>query len=245
MKQVKWIFLSLITALSVSSCFIDIDDEPGDSGCLRGQGAIITEELQLNRIDAIDLKLPATVYLRQGDEQRVIVEGQPNIIDYLERTVKGGLWELETDRCISEMEDLRIFITVPEVTAVSISGSGQIVGESMLTVDDLDIGISGSGDISLQFMADDVHTSISGSGNLRLDGEADEIVFQLSGSGDLQAFGLKARKGKVNISGSGDAEVHITEELSIVISGSGDVLYHGSPSLNVSISGSGEVVDAN
>lgn len=245
MKQVKWIVLSIITAFSVSSCFIDIDDEPGDSGCLRGQGAIITEDLELNRIDAIDLKLPATVYLRQGDEQRVTVEGQPNIIDYLERTVKGGLWEVEVDRCIRDMEDLRIFITVPEVEAVLISGSGQVIGENMLTADDLDIGISGSGDISLQLTADDVQTSISGSGNLRLDGEADEIVFRVSGSGDLRAFGLKARKGEVNISGSGDAEVHVTEELSVTITGSGDVLYHGSPSLNVSISGSGEVVDAN
>jgi len=81
MRQFKWMLFTLITAVSVSSCFIDIDDDDDPSGgCLNGQGPIVTEDLTLNRIDAIDLKLPATVYLRQGEEQSVVVEGQSNIV---------------------------------------------------------------------------------------------------------------------------------------------------------------------
>lgn len=236
---------SLITVFSVSSCFIDIDDDGTDSTCLRGSGPIVSEEMELNRIDGINLKLPGTVYLRQGDVQKVVVEGQSNIVDYLERTVKGGMWEIEVDRCVRNMEELRIFITLPQIATVRISGSGKVIGETMLVADDIDLGISGSGDISLALMADDINSGISGSGNLILEGEADEIRFLVSGSGDLQAFKLKARKGEVEISGSGDVEVYATEQLDILITGSGDVLYHGNPSLNVAISGSGEVVDAN
>ncbi len=245
MRQFKWMLLTLITAFSVSSCFIDIDDDDSPGGCLNGQGPIVTEDLDLNRIDAIDLKLPATVYLRQGEEQRVVVEGQSNIVDFMERTVKGGLWEIEVDRCVRNMEELRIYITLPEITAVKISGSGKILSENSLLTDDLDVDISGSGDISLGVVADDINTTVSGSGNVVLKGETDEIRFFVSGSGDLRAFDLKARKGEVEIGGSGDVEVYVTEQLNVRISGSGDVLYHGNPSLNVSISGSGEVVDAN
>ena len=245
MRQFKWMLLSLITAFSVSSCFIDIDEDGPGGACLRGSGPIVTEELELNRIGGIGLKLPRTVYLRQGDEQKVVVEGQSNVIDFLERTVKGGLWEIEIDQCVSNMEDLRIFITLPEITTVNISGSGKVVSENMFVADDIDIGIAGSGDISLALNADDVNSAITGSGNLVLEGRADEIRFRVSGSGDLRAFEMEARKGQVDISGSGDVEVYATEQLDIAISGSGDVLYHGKPSLNVSISGSGEVVDAN
>jgi hypothetical protein len=245
MRPFKWILGFLLTAFSVSSCFIDINDEPFDGGCLRGQGAIISEDMSLNRIDAIDLQLPAKVYLRQGSEQQVVVEGQANVIDNLERTVRGGLWKIGTERCIRDMEELRIFITVPEVAAIKLSSSGQIFSENELVADDLDLEISGSGNINLSLMADDIETSIPGSGNLRLMGAADELGFDLTGSGSLQAFDLEARKGDLNIEGSGDAEVHVTEELNVSISGSGDVFYHGKPSLNVAITGSGEVIDAN
>lgn len=245
MKPLKLIFLSLVTAFSVSSCFIDIDDDPFDGGCLRGQGGILTEDMSLNRIDAIDLQVPAKVYIRQGSEQRVMIEGQANIIDNLERTVRGGLWVIESERCIREMEELRIFITVPEVAFLKLSGSGQILSENELVTDDLELIISGSGDINLSLMADDIETLVTGSGNLRLTGLADELSFDLTGSGSLLAFDLETRKGEVNIEGSGDAEVHVTEELNVDISGSGDVFYHGSPSLNVAITGSGEVIDAN
>jgi len=163
----------------------------------------------------------------------------------MERTVKGGVWEIEVDRCIRNMEEMRIFITLPEITEVKISGSGKIISENMLKADDLEVGISGSGDITLGVLADDINTSISGSGNVVLEGEADEIRFLVSGSGDLRAFDLMARKAEVEISGSGDVEVYVTEQLNVSITGSGDVLYHGNPSLNVSISGAGEVVDAN
>jgi len=247
MKSLKWIYLlSIASAFTLSGCFIDIDEDGfGDSTCLRGSGPVISEELTLNRIDAIDLKLPGTVYLRQGEEQKVVVEAQANIIDYLERTVKGGQWDIEVDRCVRDMEEVRIFITVPELVGITISGAGKVITENEIVGDDIDVGIPGSGSISLVCDADDLNVEITGSGSLSLEGLADEIRYRVSGSGDLKAFKLRARKGEVNISGSGDVEVFVTEELNVFITGSGDVLYQGNPSLNVSISGSGEVIDAN
>ncbi len=246
MKMSKWIFFALISSLTLSGCFIDINDDGGIDGCIRGEGPIISEELDLNRIDAIDLQLPAKVYIRQGPEQRVEVEAQGNIIDYLEHTVRGGYWEITIDeRCVRNMEDMRIFLTLPEITALKISGSGEIISENTLKTDDLDLSIAGSGNISLDVEADDIDADISGSGNLRLGGLADEISFTVTGSGDLQAFDLMARKGDIHIDGSGDVEIYVSEELSVSITGSGDVLYKGGASLNVSVSGSGGVIDAN
>lgn len=247
MKSLKWVYLfSMAMSFTFSGCFIDLTEEDfGDTGCLRGSGPIVSEELTLNRIDAVDLKLPGTVYLRQGPEQKVVVEAQSNIIDYLERTVKGGQWDIEVERCIRDMEEVRIFITVPELVGIRISSSGKVITENQIVGDDIDIGIIGEGDISLACDADDLTVVIEGSGSLALEGLADEIRYRVSGSGDLKAFKLLARKGDVNISGSGDVEVYVTEELNVDITGSGDVLYQGNPSLNVSISGTGEVIDAN
>lgn len=45
----------------------------------------------------------------------------------------------------------------------------------------------------------------------------------------------------VNISGSGDARLRVSEALDVTITGSGDVEYHGDPQVNSNISGSGKV----
>ena len=55
----------------------------------------------------------------------------------------------------------------------------------------------------------------------------------------------QTRVADITISGSGSAEVNVSEQLDIKISGSGDVYYRGNPSINIDISGSGDVKDAN
>jgi hypothetical protein len=234
-----------MATLGLSGCFIESDDDLDARGCIRAQGDVISEEFNLNRIDAIDLKISGRVYLRQGNEQRVRVEGPSAAVDYLNRRVRGGLWEIEFERCLRNVDDLRIYITIPDLTRVKISGSGKVVGENLFTVDDVDLVISGSGDITLNLDADDIFAEITGSGNINLSGVADEVVLRLSGSGNLRAFDLKARKGQVNITGSGDVEVDIAEDLIVIITGSGNVYYHGTPRLDVKINGSGRVINAN
>ena len=55
----------------------------------------------------------------------------------------------------------------------------------------------------------------------------------------------KLEKADVTISGSGDAEVTVSDDLDVKITGSGDVYYKGNPDLDVNITGSGEVINAN
>ncbi len=243
MRTLKSIFPGLLLAFSLSSCILDIGDNLGN--CVRADGPVRSEILELGRIEGIDLAIPATVFLTQGPEQIVEIEAQEEVIDQLETAVRGGIWEIEYDRCVSNESSIRIYITIPEITSLQISGSGEIISQNELLVDDLDIGIKGSGDVDLALVADDIDANISGSGSMRFEGSADALNINIAGSGDFKCYNLEARKVRVKISGSGDAELWVTEELDVDISGSGDVFYKGSPSLNVSISGSGGVVDAN
>ncbi len=243
MRTLKWIFPGLVMAFSLSSCILDIDDNLG--GCIRAEGPVTSEMLELGRIEGIDLAIPATVFLTQGAEQSVEIEAQEEVIDQLETSVRGGIWDIEYDRCVKNESSIRIYITLPELTSLKISGSGEIISQNKLVVDDLEVEIPGSGDIDLVLEADDIEARISGSGSIRFEGIADALDINIPGSGDLKCYNLEARKASVKISGSGDAELWVTEDLDVDISGSGDVFYKGSPSLNVSVSGSGGVVDAN
>lgn len=241
---IKNYLILILAALFVGSCGVADDD--GLFSCVKGEGNVITQEIILPDFKGVRLETSACVYITQGSEFEVIVKGQKNIIDELERDVKDDRWDIEFDDCVRDHEDLIIYITMPEIDYLAISGSGKIYGENTFDVENLDLNISGSGDMDIAVdNANDMESKISGSGKITLEGNTEKAILKISGSGDYRAFDLQTNKTYVDISGSGDAEVWVLDFLEIDISGSGDVYYKGSPDLDIDISGSGRVVDAN
>jgi len=229
---------------SLSSCIVDFNGD-GDLRCERGRGPVANEVFVLDDFDGIALEIPASVYLTQGTEFEVEVEGYQNLIDILDFRIRNGVLEIDFDDCVRNVDDFRIYITMPEVRYLSIAGSGEIISENVLVCDDLDLNISGSGNINLEIDADDVELNISGSGDVFLEGKADNFELNISGSGDVRAFRLDASDVDVDIAGSGDADIVANVSLRVRIAGSGSVRYRGNPDLDVRISGSGEVINAN
>ena len=84
-----------------------------------------------------------------------------------------------------------------------------------------------------------------GSGNISIAGTASSLSIRNEGSGNISSFDFPVENCSVDIEGSGNAEVHCSDNLNLSIEGSGNVLYKGNPSINTSISGSGSVIDAN
>lgn len=249
MKTFKKFLIALIGAavlVYTPGCFIDIDDDDNPFGCIDANGSIVSEELNLGSFHSVELRVAGKVYIRQGTQQEVIVEAPRDLIRELELDVRNGLWEIETDRCVRyNNSDFTVYITIPDIRSLRVSGSGDIISENTLRTGDLDLSVSGSGRIDAAVEADDIDANISGSGSILLEGTADFLDFLISGSGDFKCFDLLATSAFILISGSGDAEVNLSDSLDVKISGSGDVFYKGNPSVNTQISGSGRVINAN
>jgi Putative auto-transporter adhesin, head GIN domain len=73
-------------------------------------------------------------------------------------------------------------------------------------------------------------------------GQVRRLRSQIDGSGNLDLGALQVEAGKVEISGSGSAQVDPDRRLDADIDGSGEVDYLGHPTVSESISGSGRVV---
>jgi hypothetical protein len=235
MKTVFFCFLCM-TGLLLTGCFDEVFN------CKEGNGNIVTRDLDVKGFDGVKLRISADVTITQGEEFRVEVEGEENIIRELELDVRKGVWDIEFDRCVRRHRQLDIFITMPDIRELGISGSGSITGTNVITFQDIDLSISGSGRMDLALDGRSVDSYISGSGNMYLEGIIDDFDHNTSGSGDVKAFDLETRKADINISGSGDVEITVTEYLDVKISGSGDVFYRGNPEVDAKISGSGRVV---
>ena len=244
MKNLKFLFAILsFSTIILSGCFDDDNRNP--FGCLDADGPISTSTLSMADFTGVKLAMDAHVILTQGDEQSVVVEGKSDIIDELDLDIHNGVWTIKTDRCVRNVDELTFFITIPILREASVTGSGDIRSDNLFVENDVEFNISGSGEIDMAIEADDLDLNISGSGKIKLEGFADEIDASISGSGDIRAFNLPVRVCDINIAGSGDAEVTVSEILDVNIAGSGDVYFKGSPILDVSITGSGDVIDAN
>ena len=234
----------LILSVSFTSCFKDF-------WCVTGEGEIVTTELDLENFTGINTLGSFDVIITQGEAQLVEARGHENIIERLKTHVSGKTWDiqLEPEFCYTDYE-LTIYITVPKIEEISITGSGDVVVNDFSNQESLEINISGSGDVELNDFLGcetlDIH--ISGSGDIDGKGEFDQLELldiDISGSGEIDAFKAPTEVCIIGISGSGNCRVNVEKRLDIEISGSGNIYYKGNPYITTNITGSGDIIDSN
>jgi hypothetical protein len=218
-----------------------------DGGPIKGSGPVVVEDFDLPDVTSISLSIDADVEITYGETQEIIIEGQQNIINNIEKYVDSdGFWRISYYRSVKNHEGITIYITTPVMDYITISGSGSAETTNQFPdLGDVLLKISGSGHIEFDAKADIIEGDISGSGSIHLSGSAFEQRIGISGSGSVHAFDLITQETYIVISGSGNAEVYVEEILEVNISGSGNVYYKGNPEIDANISGSGGIINSN
>lgn len=138
-----------------------------------------------------------------------------------------------------------IFTNSTTLAKLNVSGSVKAHLKGKLETEDLDIIISGSGNITIDDLtSNSLEAKLSGSGKFDVAGTTSLLNSSISGSGKFDATNLKADSVYCSVSGSGNFNVQAEEYLNVRITGSGKVNYNGNPDIDRSISGSGKVVKA-
>jgi len=236
------LLLLLFPLLILSGC----DNEPWSPN-VRGTGPTESEVRTLRDFSRVELKIDAQVILTQGAQREVRIEAQRNILDILETEISGDQLEIEYGRYdVRSHDPVKVYITVPSLTEVEVSGSGKIQSASLWTATSFRTHVSGSGEISMNFAkVDGLRTNVSGSGEVRLSGTGQNHNATISGSGKIYAYELETQDTYASISGSGKTYVAAARTLDVDLSGSGSVYYRGNPKVSSRISGSGKVVPEN
>jgi len=204
------------------------------------------EVRKLESFSGIGISVHADVFYTPGNTHEIKIEGDDRDVEELITEVEDGFLRIKypDGNWRVKRSKLTIHVTSSELEAVKMSGSGLFSSDKPVTADEMDIAISGSGDIVFkQLTADEVGVKISGSGDVVLDsGSADEMDLRISGSGKMNAETFEVNEFSAAISGSGSARITAKEDLEVKISGSGKVYYHGDPRVNSVSSGSGKAV---
>jgi DUF4097 and DUF4098 domain-containing protein YvlB len=164
----------------------------------------------------------------------------------LQVNIKKGVKILSGER------RLKVIASSPSLDDVDIKGSADVYLKGTLKGADLNLNITGSGDIeaeNLQYTnlsafvkgsgdinvknvkATTVKTIVSGSGDVEMKGSTQMAMLTVNGSGDISADKLTATNVVATVSGSGDISCYASKQLDAKANGSGDIEYKGNPSI--------------
>ena len=194
-----------------------------------GNGNVVTKERPAGDFSGIKVSSGIDVYLKQGDNVTVSVEADENLHEYIVTEYKNGILYVYTDANIRSAEMKKVYVTMNNVNTVSTSSAGDVIGETPVKTDLLELNASSAGDIKLEVYAKKIDVSISSSGDITLNGEADQLEAGLSSAGDLNAYNLKVNEADVSASSAGNADIFVTKRLRARSSSAGDINYKGDP----------------
>ena len=223
MKSLRIITI-VIAILSISAC---------THGQIRktvyGDKNVVTKERKAEKFDGIRVSTGIDVYLKQGNNEAISVEADENLHEYILTEVKDDVLHVYTKVNIRAAERKRVYVTMKEVKSIRTSSAGDVIGETPIKTDRLQLSASSAGDIKLEVSAEDIKLDISSSGDITLSGEAEMLEADLSSAGDLNAYNLKAREADISVSSAGNADINVTEKITARASSAGDINYKGDP----------------
>ena len=214
---------------------------------IQGDGNVVTKEIPISDyqellVEGGNIEL---VYTQSENAPYLQIETDQNILDILETTVKNQELSIRPNDHQTSINPtcFKIKTNSKGLKDLKMAGQGEGRISGILTTDDLDLGLAGSGVlIADSLIVNDLECDIAGSGKLILNGKAENTSIKAAGSCEIQGFGLTTEKFKCKAAGSNDVEITANQEIEVKMAGSGNVKYKGNPSVVTNNSvGSGSV----
>ena len=253
MKKQTWMVVFLVVVgFSLQGCFYS----------LQGSGRIIKQERDISPdFNGVRVSNHGDLVVRLGDQVKLTVEGDDNILPHIVTRVAGDTLVLETDKDLrqgwSSRRGVHYYLTVkpgqlnrlvltshgdaevPELTgsgaSVRLSSHGDIAIGRVRT-DDFKLRLSSHGDVKIDNLeADSLKVSISSHGDVRiLDGAVKEQDIALTSHGDYRAPGLASDECSVSNTSHGSVRVWAKKHLKARVTSHGRVYYRGDPEIDAS-----------
>ncbi len=228
----KYILLSGITvALSFLSC-----DKNADCN-----GSTI-KHIETSAFSGITLISDFDVQIAQSDSTYITLQGCTSDLERIDFENNNGHVTIKRGNKKSSAEPIIIIIGIPELSAVITEGTVDVDIAGFTTEINRSFKTGGTGTMSFNGIAATIHLDLSGTTKLNLSGSAPKMEARLSGVTHLKAYNFVTNHCTVNISGTSQCEVYVTDLLDGTASQATTVRYKGTAINNISVSEAARVV---
>lgn len=220
----------------------------GSSKKIKGNGNITQITRTTNSYNAIAIGGSFDVILVKGDEGKITIEGEENILPYIETEVSRNTLKVKFKENTNISTTKKMTVTIPykDIESLSLGGSGSISSTSLISATNFKVNIGGSGNIDINVDTNTIKASIGGSGSIYLKGDTNALSCSIAGSGNINAYELKADELDASVAGSGNIKTTVISTIDAKIVGSGNIYYKGNPgNVKRKSVGSGDVIEKN
>lgn len=235
-KNMKNILLVILSICLLQSCEVKTG-----SGNIERQGRALQEFHSVNVGGSFE------VVIRKGNNYKVTIEADDNILEDIETNVSGGRLKIEyRDGVNIRNADVKVYVETPELTAVTASASAEVKVEGVLNSDKtLEFHASSSASIEAEIDAPAAEADASSSGTITLKGRTKDLDTQASSAGQIEAGELLSESTKAQASSGGSISVHASLKLNGQASSGGSINYRGEPTVSRQESSGGSISKMN
>ncbi len=227
------------TALTISACDINGEGPVLMRNDLSGETS--SEARELDGFSQIDMGGSADLLVTEGASFEIEVTTDSALQEYVTTEVVGDTLRIQQRYSIvGASPSVSVSVTVPDLTRLDVSGASEATVRSV-TAEDLDISISGAGDIDLAADAQRLTISVSGAGTVTAHGTVDSGSITVSGAGGIDGEDMTIADAAVSVSGAGSVKVRVRQALDAEVSGAGTIVYYGDPRVTRDVSGAGSI----
>jgi hypothetical protein len=236
MKTINFI-TAIGAALILSSCNLNINT--GENG----NGKVVTEERNVTE-DFTEVRGSAglDVYLTQGNENKIVIEADENLLQYIETDIEDGKLHVTTSENIGRSKAKKVYVTYKELTNIEASSGADVTGNSVIKSQNLSLKSSSGADLKVEVFAQKLIAKTSSGADIEVSGKASSLDADASSGSEIDAKKLLVINCNAEVSSGAEITINVQERLETEVSSGGDINYYGNPvSVNSNESHSGSV----
>lgn len=242
----KVLSILLLTYLFIScnEPLIVIGNKNAGNSSIKGNGKIISKNIEVNRFDIIDNSFIADIHFVQDSSFSVSLSVDENLVSYF------NIKEINTKLIIDEngRENIQptqaiVEIHIPYLKTLNNLGTGNFKAAAYNTQQNFYINNTGTGDIHIhQINVNMLDILNSGTGDILLEGFANELKLKNTGTGDFNCKSLITNISTVINTGTGNVSLQVNETADFNNTGTGDIFYNGkAKNTTINNTGTGKV----
>jgi hypothetical protein len=203
---------------------------------VEGSGIVARSSLSLDDFRAVELQFHGDLVVRMGDEARLIIEAEDNLLHYLEAQVLDEtliIRKMPSNVTLDTTAPIRYYLTVTGLESLTTTSSGSIQAP-LLEADHLSITTKSSGSVYVdELQATHLEVTVQAAGGVTIaGGTVEEQWVTVTSSGGYDGRELASARARVRLSSSGDAILWVRDRLDADLSSGGNLYYIGNPSIH-------------
>lgn len=212
----------------------------------QGSGALVRQEYPVSSFTRLHLSANGLVELVPGDEEKVVVECDDNLLEHLQVVNSGRTLYVTSENKLRApaFTGLKVWVHLRQLDALNCASRGGEVrcGGPLVGPAPLEVKVLSSGNTHLWVEVPRLTLNLACEGDVTLVGAAGEVQIQTAAAGNLDARELRAQHLRLRNLSAGHLDLYAEQTINLTHLGAGNIHYRGPARLtDVRQYGAGEI----